>query len=588
MFAIRKAERAIGNMSLKFQTSIRILLRRNLPMAYTKIGRHTENAVRFVEIVQVFVRHGFADLVQRAGLHKGWPGKLLRGLRLMRAQVGEPATFGSRMRSALTELGPTFIKLGQVLSTRPDLVGHKVALELTGLQDEVAPLPFETLQPIIEQELHAPLEVLFTVIEQAPVASASLSQVHRAVLPTGEIVAVKIQRPDIARTIESDISLMETLSEWITEHLEEGRLLDPVGIVDEFARSIRRELDFEIEERVAQQFADNFADDPQVVIPKPFPQYCSRRVLTLEWIDGVPVDALGAYAERESDPAEIARIGCESLCKMVFEHHLFHADPHPGNIFLLRNNRLAFLDLGMVGHLEQSDVQALSDLFLAIFNADSEACVEAVLQLSSDDSPRNRALLAHEIAEYVAFEARVVIGGGQVARGLELAVQIMRRHNLELAPRFSLLLKALVTIEKVGYSLDPKMDMTPIIQPYIENLIRARYHPSRLLKEVQVHARGYLQLSRQAPTDIAHLLRQLRSGKLKLHIHHEHLEKLSAVIDQSSKRNSVAVIIASLIVGSSMLISTQTPFAKLGIFGFIGAGVLGILLIVSILWGGNK
>ncbi|HDP34730.1 MAG TPA: AarF/ABC1/UbiB kinase family protein [Candidatus Hydrogenedentes bacterium] len=554
-------------------------------MAYTKIGKHTVNAVRFVEIVQVFVRHGFADLVQRAGLHKGWPGKLLRGMRLMREPLGEAATFGSRLRSALTELGPTFVKLGQVLSTRPDLVGHKIAEELTGLQDEVTPVPFERMRPVIERELQAPLEALFASIEHVPVASASLSQVYRAVLKDGNIVAVKVQRPNIEGVIESDISLMETVAEWIKEYLDEQRIIDPPGIVEEFARSIRRELDFEVEARIAQQFADNFADDPCVVIPQPYPGHCSRHVLTLEWIEGVPVDTLEAYGQRNSDPAEIARIGCQALCKMVFEHRLFHADPHPGNIFLLRDNRLAFLDLGMSGHLESGDVQAMTELFLAIFNADSEACLEALLQLSSNDEPTNRALLAHEIAEYIAFEARVIVAGGQIARGIELAVQIMRRHNLELAPRFSLLLKALATIEIVGKQLDPQMDMTPVIQPYIETLITSRYSPAQLLKEIRVHANGYLRLSRQAPGDIAHLLRQLRSGRMKVHIHHEHLDKMANTMDRASKRNAVAVVTAALIVGSSLLISTNTPLAKLGIFGYVTAGLLGIFLIISILWG---
>lgn len=554
-------------------------------MAYTKIGKHTVNAVRFAEIVQILVRHGFADLVQRAGLHKGWPGKLLHGMRLMRTPVGASATFGSRLRSALTELGPTFIKLGQVLSTRPDLVGHIIAEELTGLQDEVAPLPFSRMQPVIERELAAPIGDLFVSIEHTPVASASLSQVYRAVLKTGEMVAVKVQRPDIESIIESDISLMETLAEWIKEHLDEQRLLDPPGIVKEFARSIRRELDFEIEARIAQQFLVNFADDDNVVIPTPYLSCCSRHVLTLEWIDGIPLDTLEAYEERNSDPAQVARVGCQALCKMIFEHHLFHADPHPGNIFLLRDNRLAFLDLGMAGHLEPGDVQALSDMFLSIFHTDSDACLEAVLQLSSNEEPSNRSLLAHEIAEYVAFEARVIVGGGQIARGIELAVQILRRHNLELAPRFSLLLKALATIEMVGKGLDPKMDMTPVIKPYIEKLILSRYSTTQLFKEIQVHANGFLRLSRQAPTDVAHLLRQLRSGKMKLHIHHEHLEKMAFTLDRASKRNAVAVVTASLIVGSSMLISTESPLAKLGIFGFIAAGLLGIFLIISILWG---
>jgi ubiquinone biosynthesis protein len=556
-------------------------------MAYTKLGRQTVNAVRFVEIVQVLARHGFADLVQRAGLHKGWPGKLLRGMHIMRMPVGEPSTLGSRLRSALTELGPTFVKLGQVLSTRPDLIGHAIAQELTGLQDEVLPVGFEIISPIIERELGHPLAELFTSIESVPVASASLSQVYRAVLPTGEIVAVKAQRPDIERIIESDISLMAAIAEWIAQHSEESRFVDPKGIVEEFSRSIRRELDFEIEARVAAQFAENFKDDAGIIIPRLFSEYSAKRVLTLEWIEGVSIDQISAYPERNSDPATVAEIGCRALCDMVFTHHLFHADPHPGNIFLLRDNRLAFLDLGMAGHLEETDIKAFADIILAIINQDAEQCLNAVLLLTTADEPVNRAPLARELSEYIAFEAPVIVFGGQVVRGLELMVQIMRRHNLELAPRFSLLLKALVTIEKVGHQLDPKMDMLPIIKPYVEEVLLRRYSPERFVKEVQAHAAGYLQLSRQAPTDLATLLRQLRSGKLKFQIHHEHLETLASTIDRASKRNSVAVIIAALIIGSSLLFTSNAPFARLGIIGYTAAGILGFALIISLLWGSD-
>ncbi len=557
-------------------------------MPHTKIGRQAVNAVRFVEIVQVLVRYGFYDVIQRAHLDTGWPGRLLHGMRLMRTPAGSPETFGARLRAALTELGPTFIKFGQVLSTRPDLIGASLAQELTGLQDDVTPVPFDVVRPIIEEDLKRPIDDLFASIDTEAIASASLSQVYRATLSTGEKVAVKAQRPDIEHLIESDISLMATMAEWTAQHSEELRFLDPKGIVDEFARSIRRELDFTIEAMAARRFADNFKENPQIIIPKLFADHSARRVITLEWIDGVPIDTLAAYPERNSDPETVAKIGCRALCDMVFEHRFFHADPHPGNIFLVRDNRLAFLDLGMAGHLEMSDIQAFSDILLAVFNEDSRQCLNTVLQLTATYEPGDHTLLAHELSEYIAFEAPLIIAGGQVVRGLEIMVQIMRRHNLELAPRFALLMKALMTIEKVGHTLDPKMDMTSIIRPYAEDMLLDRYTPTQVLKNMQSHLNGYLQLSRQAPTDIAYLLRQLRAGKLKFHIHHEHLEKLAATIERSSKRNAVAMVIAALIIGSSLLFLTETPFARLGIIGYTAAGILGFLLIISILWGGDR
>lgn len=557
-------------------------------MPFTKIGRQTVNAVRFAEIAQVFIRHGFADILRRAGLDKGWPGKILRGMGLMSASGGEPATVGSRLRDALTELGPTFIKFGQILSTRPDLIGHEITGELSGLRDEVNPVVFDLIRPVIEQELGRSLPELFSSIDDTPVASASLSQVYHAILPSGEAVAVKVQRPDIERVIESDMSLMRAIAEWTAKHSEDLRFLDPKGIVDEFSRSILRELDFRMEARSALQFAENFRDNPEIIIPRLFSECSSRRVLTLEWIEGVPIDNVDAYPEHNSDPAIVAATGCRALCEMVFHHRLFHADPHPGNIFLVGDNKLAFLDLGMAGHLEESDIRSFSDILFAIFAGDTDACLQAVLQLTSVDEPRDKTALAHELSEYIAFEAPLVISGGEVVRGLEMMVQIMRRHNLELGPRFSLLLKALVTIEKVAHDLDPHLDMASIIKPYLEDLALSRYTPAHFLKEVHAHLGGYLQLSRQAPADIAFLLRQLRSGKMKLHVHHEHLETLASTIDRASKRNSVAVVIAALIIGSSLLFLAEGPFARLGIVGFVVAGLLGLMLILSILWGGER
>ena len=554
-------------------------------MNYTRLGRHTVNAVRFAEILQVFVRYGFADLLRRAGFHDGLPARLLRGLNLMEAPEGEPETFGSRLRSALTELGPTFVKLGQVLSTRPDLVGAKIAADLSALQDEVQALPFERMAQVVEAELGKPVSELFASIDEQAVGAASLSQVYRAATRGGRNVAVKVQRPDIEKLIESDLSLMGSVAEWIAEHIEEGRMVDPVGIVDEFARSIRRELDFGVEARVLDMFFANFEDDDRVIIPRVHHELSARRVLTLDWIDGVRVDNLAAYPERNSDPATVAVLGIEILCKMVFEHRLFHADPHPGNIFLVGDNRLAFLDLGMAGHLEKTDVAAFTDLFMAIFRDDSRECVDAILALTTQDEPVRPEAFAHEIAEYIAFEAPAIVAGGQLSRGIELVVQIARRHSLELAPRFSLLLKALATIEMVGRKLEPNVDMLPILQPYMEQAAIARYSPGRVFEDIRQQAGALLRLGRQAPGDLSSLLHQLRVGRFRFQVHHEHLENLSNTIDRASKRNAVAMVIAALIVGSSLLVTTEGTMTNIGVAGYILAGVLGFMLVISILWG---
>ncbi len=553
-------------------------------MHYTRIGKRTVNAVRMAEVLQVLVKHGFADLLRRAGFEDGMPARVLRGLNLIEAPAGPPATFGARMRAALTELGPTFIKFGQVLSTRPDLVGPRTASELTLLLDEVAPLPFEAMEGVFRAEFGVPVEERFSSFDKEPVASASLSQVYRAMLTGGQPVAVKMQRPGIEKKILSDISLMRQLAEWVADHIEETSFLDPVGIVDEFSRSIRRELDFSVEACIIEQFDQALKNTDYVFVPTVHKALSSERVLTMDWIDGVRVDRFDAYEARNCDRSEIAVRACTLMCDMVFKHHIFHADPHPGNVFITHDNQLAFLDLGMAGHLEKSDVAAIADLFLSIFVGDSAGCVDAISELSTERLPENRQALEHELAEFIAFEAHAIISGGQVAKGIERAIEIIRRYHLELAPRFTLLLKALATVERVGRTLDPETDFVTIMQPYLERLILERFRPPYIFREARHNANAFLKLTRRIPGDATFLLHQLRKGKLRFELHHEQLEQLANALDRSSNRNAVSTMTAALIVGSSLLIVTDSPLTRLGIAGFVFAGLLGTALIVSILW----
>lgn len=552
-------------------------------MHYTRLGQSTVNAVRLAEIAQVFVRHGFADLLRRMGFHDGLPARLLRGLNLMEAPEGEPHTFGRRLREACMELGPAYIKFGQVLSTRPDLLGADIASELSLLQDQVDPLPFAAIAKAIEEDLGAAPEVLFASFDPAPVASASLSQVYRATLADGTVVAVKVQRPGAEKSLEADISLMRQLAEWAHEYLSELRWTDPPGVVEEFARSVRRELDFRIEARVIRRFRELFAGDDRIVVPEVFDEFSGTRVLTMTWIDGVRVDRREEYAARECDPRTVAVNGCELLCRMVFEHRLFHADPHPGNVFITRNNQVAFLDLGMAGHLEKTDVAAVADLLLAIFRQDARDCASAALTLTTGQEPRNRDAFEHELADFIAFEAESIVSGGQVARGIERATQILHRYNLQLAPRFSLLLKALATIEIVGRGLDPKLDFVPILEPHVRAMILDRYGPAQMVRDARQGSASLLRLGRQIPVDLAEVMQQLRKGRLRVQVEHDHLEQLASSMDCSSNRNALALLVAGLVLGSSILVASGRA-GSLGVITFIMAGFLGAALVFSILW----
>lgn len=555
-------------------------------MQYRSLAKRVGNAVRLAELVQVLIKHGFADLVRRFGLHEGLPAKVLRGLHIIET-AGLADSIGARLRAALTELGPTFVKFGQILSTRPDLIGADICAELSKLQDQVVPLPFDKLRPVIEDELGGPLEQFFSEFDESAVAAASLSQVYRARTRQNREVAVKVQRPGVRKTIQSDISLLHGIAEWVSEHVKEFDWMDPIGMVEEFERSIQRELDFSIEARVIQRFRRHYAGDETVFVPRVEPELSGKCVLTMEWIDGVRIDALDQYGHRSSTPRAVAVNGCNALCRQVFEFHLFHADPHPGNIWLTRNNQVAFLDYGMIGHLELTDVHAMADLLRAVFEEEPAKCVEALLSFTTSGEVDDYAALEHDVAEYLAFEAQSVLGRADVGRALERVTQILRRNRLQLAPRFSLLLKAMATIETTARSLDPSMDVAPIIRPYVEKIVMQRYSPQQIAHEGQEGLTMLLRIAKQLPTDLQSLLRLMRKGRLRVQMDHEGLDHLSQVTDRASNRIAFSVIAGALIVGSSLLLSTGTGTQALGIAWFSIAAALGLVLLISILWSRN-
>lgn len=534
-------------------------------------------------MAQVLVRHGFADLVRRVGLYEGAPAKLLRSLHLIEQAPDVPETIGARLRAALTELGPTFVKFGQILSTRPDLMGPDVCAELSKLQDNVAAVPFEEMRPIIEAELRGKLEDHFREFNETPVASASLSQVYHAWTQLGREVAVKVQRPAIRKTIQADLSLMKALAEWIAEHVKELRWIDPVGTVEEFNRTVMRELDFTIEAHVIQRFRKNYSGETAVFVPRIEADLSSSRMLVMDWIDGVRLDAVDQFTDRNCSPRTVAANGANTLCRQVFEFHLFHADPHPGNILVTRNDQIAFLDYGMVGHLELADVDAIADLLRAVFEEDSARCVDALLKFTNSGETEQRAELEHDVAEYIAFEARSVMGNADVGKALDQITNILRRHKLQLAPRFSLLLKAMATIESTAKVLDKTLDMSPFIRPYVERIITDRFSPARLVKEGQQTFTTAMRISKEIPGEIQSLIRTFRKGRFRVQLDHEGLDHLANVTDRASNRLAFSVIAGAIIVGSSLLISTGVGGRTLGYVGFTIAAVLGVMLLISIL-----
>jgi len=316
------------------------------------IGRTYRHANRYRQIVSVLLRHGFGDTVARLGLHK----HLAISPRFL-AREEEPKgqaaalTRSERIRMAIEELGPSFVKLGQLMSTRPDMVYPELRLELEKLQDAVPPFPAEEARRIVETELGGSLDAIFGEFDENPVASASMAQVHRALLPDGLVVAVKIQRPGVKRTLEVDLEIMLDLAKLMEKHLGEMDVINPVGMVEEFGRTIRKEMDFNVEAAHIERFARNFQSDRTIRVPRVFRQLVTDKILTMEFVEGTKVSELATLAEKGLDPQLIADRGADLILKQVFDHGFFHADPHPGNILVLEDNVICFLDYGMMGRL---------------------------------------------------------------------------------------------------------------------------------------------------------------------------------------------------------------------------------------------
>lgn len=550
-----------------------------------RLRERFENVVRLSEIIQVLISNGFSHLLGTSGLLDHLP----QGIRPEpEAKEGpspppDPETLGRRLREVFLELGPTFIKLGQILATRADLLEDEVRFELEKLQDRTPAIPFETMREVIREDLGKDPEAIFKELDPVPIACASIGQVYRARLPDGRAVAVKVQKPGLPKIIESDLNLLRALAEWWIESQGNLGFTDPTTTIEELRRSLMRELDYTNERRTAERFRQNFSDRPEVFIPRVHAEQSARRVLTLDWVDGVRLDQVAAYPDRRSDPAKVARIGCDAVCRQIFSHRFFHADPHPGNLVLLHNDRVGVLDFGMVGHLSQGDVFAMADLARAVLSDDEEACTRILLGFTVSGYTEDPHALSHEISELLAFEAQGLIQEGRIGEAIQALASLLRRHRLELAPRFSLLLKALATVESTAHSLDPNLDMVPLVRPHLEGLLRERFSPTGLSELAQDEGLRLARLARQLPEDVHSILLRLRQGKLHLDLDLKRIDHLSEVLDRSSARLSFSIIVSALILGSSWLLSSKPVADRLGLAGYVLAALLAIGVTVSTL-----
>jgi ubiquinone biosynthesis protein len=549
----------------------------------------TRSIGRLSEIAQVMVKHGFGYFFEAHKLSDLLPGRSAEDrLEGVAAEHGAGSARGQHLREVLDELGPTFVKFGQLLSTRPDVVPPDIVVELRGLQDDVRPFPFEQAERVIEEELGNTLERLFLDFEPAPVAAASIGQVHRATLPNGRRVAVKVQRPGAPRQIEADLGLLYQAARLARERIRAFDFVDTRQLVDEFARSIRKELDYRQEARNAQNFHRHFAGDPHVRVPKVYWQYTRPRVLTLEWIDGIQLADLDLVATTMEERREIALRITEAWMAMIFRHGFFHGDPHPANILLpAEAGSLGLVDFGAVGTLTDDDMSKLTGLFIDAANENIDQLPKRLADLGVRYPKEREGEFLAEIRELYYRYYGASLSEVDPIQVIREGFQLIYSMNLHLPARFLLLDRTIATLGSVGIELYPDFNVFEVARPYARDLMLERYSPQRVARRAQREMVSYARVLAEAPYQFHDFMEEIRDGQIEVGFVHKGLDQFLESMQNAINRLVIALIVVGGLIGSSLIgiFATAGPqvfgINTISIIGFALSTVLGIWL----LWG---
>jgi len=521
---------------------------------------------RTKEIIFILAKNGFGEIIEILGI----PVPFKKEVKLTRSE---------RIRKTIEELGPTFIKLAQLLSLRPDLIPLELAKEFEKLQDRVAPLPFNEMEKVLIEEFGDYKKYFPNEFEL--LASASIGQVYKTTLFNGDEVAVKILKPNIEEIIYADIFILERLAKLLRDRLLVYGI-DSVRIIEEFAKSIKKELDFNIEALNLKRFKANFKNNPKVKVPNLYDNLSTKRVLTLEYIDGIKIsnkELLSKYY----DLKEIARVGVELVAEQIFVHRFFHADPHPGNL-MVSEGKIVFLDFGIVGKISKEDRNSLLKLVYYVAHKDEEKAAEYVIKLAKITDESELDLLKKESADIISTYLYQPLKNINLQSFFEDLIRVMRKYKVYFKEDQYLLAKTIITYEGVGKSLDPDFNVIESLKPYVTKLVKKMYSPKTLIKEFNEYNQNLAEFFIHFPTDFYEIVKKMKNGKLKIEFEHVGLEEFEKTIKTASHRLSLAIIIASILIGSSMLLSSHVPplfkeVSLFGIIGFIFAFVLAVILI---------
>ena len=543
---------------------------------------------RYQEIAQALVKYGYVDIVEALRLRR----PLRLGQRLIGMSEGPSATKPQRLRMLCEELGPTFIKFGQLLSTRADLLSSAYLRELALLQDHAPSEDFTVIRAIVQEELRQPLMALFANIETVPLAAASMAQVHRATRRDGQRVILKVQRPHIPQIIAADLDILRDLARLAERYVTDVRPFHPVGLVEEFARTMMHELDFRHELRNLERCARNFADDATVFIPTPYPELTTARVLTMAYVEGVKITDGDALVQAGLEPKSVAVCGANALLKQIFVHGFFQGDPHPGNLVVLPGSVIAILDYGIFGSIDTETREQLATLLFGVVQCDANKMVRALVELGVMDAEGDRRQLRRDVSMLVETYISVPLERLDLSAMLDEMLRIVHCHSLQIPPEFFLLVRALTTAESLGRELDPDFNIATHVRPFAERLVLERYDPRYLLRKVGVTSEEASDLLMFLPSALTQIVEKLRRGELHIGLEVQQLDRWIREFDTASNRLTLAIILAASIIGSSLIIQTRMPpllfgYPALGLLGFIISAVLGLGLVIAILRSGG-
>jgi ubiquinone biosynthesis protein len=539
---------------------------------------------RYREILKILVKYGFEDVVAHTRF------KALNWRQFLPDRDGVPAmdyTRYERIRLACEELGPTFIKFGQILSNRADIFPKDLIVELEKLQDKVPAVSFDILKPKLEREYGKKLEELFAEVNEKPLASASIAQVHKVKLKSGETAVLKIQKPSIRRSVAADIEIMRDLAKIVEKNFPESAVMQPVELVNTFEKAIRREMNFITEATSMKRFTKNFAQDARVYVPRVHDDLTTAKVICQEFVDGKKLSDVVAIKEAGLTPKDAAKMGLDLYFIQVFDHGFFHADPHPGNIFIMPDGRLSFIDFGMMGTLTPEDQFTLGDLMYYIYVQDVKKLADTVQAMSKGALIQKRDEFEQELRDFLEEAHTTSISEVEMSDIIEGLRKVMYDYKIQISSNFHLLMRALIIIEGVGLTLFPDYNLMEEVQPYARKIMAKRYNPKELLKRFYSSVQEVGELALDLPNDVREILQKIKQGKLHVQFEHQGLDPLTHNLNEVGNRISFAVVVAAMILGSAIVIHAKIPpmyhgIPLLGIVTFLLAAFFAFRLLHSI------